>query len=323
MSPEADTSPPVIVAEGLWKRYGDTVAVEDMSLEVRPGAIFALLGPNGAGKTTTINMLTTLLPIDEGRASIAGVDVAEHPDIVRGLIGLAGQSAAVDERLTARENLDLFGRLYKIPGARRRARTTELIERFRMSDYADRPVSTCSGGERRRLDVVASLIADPPALFLDEPTTGLDPRSRVELWEEIRGLAQQGAAVVLTTQYLEEADQLADQIAVIDKGVVVASGTARRLKDDLERDVLEVRLKTQEDREIAAAALAAVGTDSTADGEGTVLSIPVSDGSASSLVMLRCIGDSGAQIVDFHYRRPTLDDVFLALTERTAAGAVR
>ncbi len=274
MSSEADTSPPVIVAEGLWKRYGEMVAVEDMSLEVRPGAIFALLGPNGAGKTTTINMLTTLLPIDEGRASIAGVDVAEHPEIVRGLIGLAGQSAAVDERLTARENLDLFGRLYKIPGARTpgshdrtdRALSDERLCRPAREHMLRRraPATGCGRQSHR----------GSAGLFLDEPTTGLDPRSRVELWEEIRGLAQQGAAVVLTTQYLEEADQLADQIAVIDKGVVVASGTARRLKDDLERDVLEVRLKTQEDREIAAAALASVGTDFTADGEGMVVVDP-------------------------------------------------
>ncbi|HET6495576.1 MAG TPA: ATP-binding cassette domain-containing protein, partial [Thermoleophilia bacterium] len=307
----------------LCKRYGDTVAVKDMSFEVGPGSIFALLGPNGAGKTTVINMLTTLLPIDGGRASIAGVDVREYPDVVRGLVGLAGQSAAVDEKLTARENLDLFGRLYKIPKAGRQARTIELIERFRMSDYADRPVSTYSGGQRRRLDVVASLIADPPALFLDEPTTGLDPRSRVELWQEIRKLAQQGTAVLLTTQYLDEADQLADRIAVIDEGVVVASGTAQLLKDDLERDVLEIRVKTPEDRQTAAAALVTEGIESADDGTGTLLSIPVPDGSASSLSILRRIEDSGALIVDFHYRRPTLDDVFLALTERTTAEAAR
>jgi len=174
---------PVIVAEGLFKAYDKTEAVLDLSFEAWAGSVFALLGPNGAGKTTTINMLTTLLPIDKGRASVAGFDLTKEPEAVRQVIGLAGQAAAVDEKLTARENLDLFGRLYKIPKAERRIRVKELIERFRMTDYANRPVGTYSGGQHRRLDVVASLIANPPALFLDEPTTGLDPRSRVELWE--------------------------------------------------------------------------------------------------------------------------------------------
>jgi len=317
VSAEPNVVAPVIVADGLSKSYDDTIAVDNLSFEVQPGSIFALLGPNGAGKTTTINMLTTLLPIDDGRASIAGVDVTEHPDVARGLIGLAGQSAAVDAKLTARENLDLFGRLYKIRKAERQARTNELIERFRMTDYADRTVDTYSGGQRRRLDVVASLIANPPALFLDEPTTGLDPRSRAELWDEIRRLADQGAAVVLTTQYLDEADQLADWVAVIDEGVIAASGTARQLKDDLEQDVLEVRLKTPEDRAAAAATLRESGVDLVESEGGTLLTIPVPGGSADGLSILRRVEDSGAPIVDFHYRRPTLDDVFLALTDRT------
>ncbi len=318
MSPEPNPVAPVIVADRLSKSYGNTIAVNNLSFEVQPGTIFALLGPNGAGKTTTINMLTTLLPIDEGRAAIAGVDVADQPDVARGLIGLAGQSAAVDKKLTARENLDLFGRLYKIRKAERHARTNELIERFRMTDYADRTVDTYSGGQRRRLDVVASLIANPPALFLDEPTTGLDPRSRTELWDEIRRLADQGAAVVLTTQYLDEADHLADWVAVIDEGVIAASGTAQQLKDDLEQDVLELHLKTAEDRAVAAATLRESGVDLTESEGGTLLTIPVPGGSAVGLAILRRIEDSGAPIVDFHYRRPTLDDVFLALTDRTA-----
>ena len=321
MSAQSTAAPPVIVADGLSKSYDKTVAVDNLSFEVRAGSIFALLGPNGAGKTTTINMLTTLLPIDQGRASIAGVDVTSQPDVARGLIGLAGQSAAVDEKLTARENLDLFGRLYKIRKTQRQARTNELIERFRMTDYADRTVDTCSGGERRRLDVVASLIANPPALFLDEPTTGLDPRSRSELWNEIRRLADQGAAVVLTTQYLDEADQLADRIAVIDEGVIAASGTARQLKDDLEQDVLEIHLKTPDDRATAASALGDAGVDFIKGDDGTLLTIPVPGGSADGLAILRRIEDSGAPIVDFHYRRPTLDDVFLALTDRTSREA--
>ena len=190
-----------------------------------------------------------------------------------------------------------------------------------MTDYADRTVDTCSGGERRRLDVVASLIANPPALFLDEPTTGLDPRSRSELWNEIRRLADQGAAVVLTTQYLDEADQLADWIAVIDDGVIAASGTARQLKDDLEQDVLEIHLKTPNDRATAASALGDAGVDFIKGDDGTLLTIPVPGGSADGLAILRRIEDSGAPIVDFHYRRPTLDDVFLALTDRTSREA--
>ena len=317
VSTQPEVAAPVIVADGLSKSYDDTVAVDNLSFEVHPGSILALLGPNGAGKTTTINMLTTLLPIDEGRASIAGIDVTAQPDVARGLIGLAGQSAAVDEKLTARENLDLFGRLYKIRKAQRQSRTHELIERFRMTDYADRTVDTYSGGQRRRLDVVASLIANPPALFLDEPTTGLDPRSRTELWGEIRRLADQGAAVVLTTQYLDEADQLADWIAVIDEGVIAASGTARQLKDDLEQDVLEIHLETPHDRVTAAGALRACGVDIIEGADGTLLTIPVPGGSADGLAILRQVEDSGAPIVDFHYRRPTLDDVFLALTDRT------
>lgn len=308
---------PVIVAEALYKSYGDTEAVRDLSFEARAGSVFALLGPNGAGKTTTINMLTTLLPIDAGRASVAGFDLTDQPDSVRRVIGLAGQAAAVDEKLTARENLEMFGRLYKQPKAERRARVDELIDRFRMSDYADRTVGTYSGGQHRRLDVVASLIANPFALFLDEPTTGLDPRSRVELWEEIRGLADSGTAVVLTTQYLEEADRLADYILIMDEGRAVATGTARELKDDLERDVLEVHFSTEDDLNRAVKVLENHVTDFGTDPAVRQLTIPVPGGSASSLVLLRRIEDEGISVVDFHYRRPTLDDVFLTHTYGT------
>jgi ABC-2 type transport system ATP-binding protein len=310
---------PVIVAEGLYKSYGETEAVLDLSFEAWAGSVFALLGPNGAGKTTTINMLTTLLPIDQGRASVAGFDLAREPEAVRQVIGLAGQAAAVDEKLTARENLEMFGRLYKIPKPARRARVEELIERFRMSDYADRTVSTYSGGQRRRLDVVASLIANPPALFLDEPTTGLDPRSRVELWEEIRGLADGGTAVVLTTQYLEEADRLADYLLIMDEGREVATGTARELKDDLERDVLEVHFSSEDDLHRAVRALEDHVGDYGTDPGSRQLTIPVPGGSRNSLALLRRIEDAGIPVVDFHYRRPTLDDVFLTHTYATEA----
>ncbi|NNC39368.1 MAG: ATP-binding cassette domain-containing protein [Acidimicrobiia bacterium] len=310
---------PVIVAEGLWKSYGDVPAVRDLSFTVRAGTIFGLLGPNGAGKTTTINMLTTLLPIDSGTASVSGFDLEASPDAVRQVIGLAGQAAAIDEKLTARENLEMFGRLYKMPKTARRRRVEELIDQFRMTEYADRPVSTYSGGQRRRLDVVAALIASPPALFLDEPTTGLDPRSRVELWDEIRALADGGTAVVLTTQYLEEADRLADYIVIMDQGTVVAAGTAAELKDNLDRDVLEVHFGSVEDLEKAIGLLnrEEYGTD-TATAQ---LTIPVNDGSASSLAMLRRFEDAGIPIIDFHYRRPTLDDVFMSHTDEEPAGA--
>jgi ABC-2 type transport system ATP-binding protein len=308
----------VIIAEGLGKSYGDQAAVRDLSFAVAHGTVLGLLGPNGAGKTTTIDMLTTLLPIEQGRASVVGFDVATQPDLVRQVVGLAAQSAAVDEKLTARENLRLFGRLYRMSSDRAKARADELIERFDMTDFADRPAETYSGGERRRLDVVSSLIADPPALFLDEPTTGLDPYSRAQLWQAIRELADDGAAIVLTTQYLEEADSLADEIVIIDEGSVVASGSASKLKDDLERDVLEILLDSDAD---AASAAALVGSDvewGSRNGR-TVLALPVSDGARSSLDTLRRLDSAGIELVDFQLRRPTLDDVFLALTRTGAA----
>ena len=224
---------PVIEAVGLRKSFAGTVAVDGLSFAVEPGSVLALLGPNGAGKTTAIKLLTTLLPPEGGRAVIAGHDVAREPDAVRRNIGLAGQSAAVDEKLTVRQNLDLFGRLYHLPGPSRRARVDELVERFGMREYADRLAEQLSGGERRRLDLVAALIADPAAIFLDEPTTGLDPRGRLAIWAEIRAMRDAGAAVVLTTQYLEEADELADRIVIFDRGAVVASGTSEELMDRL------------------------------------------------------------------------------------------
>jgi ABC-2 type transport system ATP-binding protein len=305
---------PVVVASGLWKAYGETQAVRDLSFEARAGEVMGLLGPNGAGKTTTIKMLTTLLPIDSGSATVAGFDVATQADAVRQVIGLAGQSAAVDELLTARENLELFGRLYKIPRKERAARIGHLIDRFELGEFADRPAKTYSGGQRRRLDVVASLIALPPALFLDEPTTGLDPRSRVEIWEEIRDLADGGAAVVLTTQYLEEADRLSDRIVIIDEGVVAATGTSGELKDDLERDVFEVHLHSSADLDAAVATLEGLAVDVARDPEQSELQIPLADGAGQSLDILRRLDAAGIEIADFQLRKPTLDDVFLTLT---------
>ena len=305
----------MIEVRGLRKSFGDTIAVDGLSFDVRAGSVLGLLGPNGAGKTTTIKMLTTLLPIDGGTASVAGFDVASQARMVRQVIGLAGQAAAVDEKLTARENLDLFGRLYHLPAGQRKRRVEELVERFDLTEFADRPAETYSGGQRRRLDVVASLIVDPPALFLDEPTTGLDPRSRAEIWEAIRALAKEGTAVVLTTQYLDEADQLSDDIVVIDRGRVIGEGTASELKSSLQRDVLEVTVTEAANRDRAAGLLNGAEVVAIDD---TTLQLPVSQ-PADSLAALRRVQDAGIEIADFQLRKPTLDDVFLALTGEPTA----
>jgi len=303
---------PVIAASNLQKAYGDVEAVKNLSFSVDPGRVVGLLGPNGAGKTTIVNMLATLLSIDAGSASIGGFDVALQPDQVRQLIGLAGQSAAVDEKLTARENLELFGRLYKIPRSERRRRTEELIDQFDMADFADRVAGSYSGGQRRRLDIVAALVADPPALFLDEPTTGLDPRSRATLWDTITQLADCGTAIVLTTQYLDEADRLADEVLIIDRGTVIASGTPESLKRSLQQDVLEVHIgEGQMDQAIGC--LASID-GLNVDEEQRSISIPVGSDAAVSLEVLQRLQADSISIADFQLRRPTLDDVFLALT---------
>lgn len=304
---------PVIQARGLRKSFGDIAAVRDLSFSVAAGQVVGVLGPNGAGKTTTIKMLTTLFSIDAGSASVGGFDVQTQPDVVRQLIGVAGQSAAVDEKLTARENLELFGRLYKIPRAARKERIGELLKRFDMDSFADRPAATYSGGQIRRLDVVAALVANPAALFLDEPTAGLDPRSRAELWDAIRNLAEQGTAIVLTTQYLEEADQLADHILMIDQGRIVAEGSPTSLKRDLERDVLEVRFEDGSDLSRAVEIVGPVDGIVT-DQQEHRIRVPVGDDPAVSLNVLRGLQDGGLSISDFQLRQPTLDDVFLALT---------
>ena len=313
ISKDVSSADAVIVARGLRKSFDSVEAVKDLSFSVDAGQVVGLLGPNGAGKTTTINMLTTLVSIDAGSASVGGFDVATQPDQVRQLIGLAGQAAAVDEKLTAVENLELFGRLYKIPRAERRRRAEELIGQFDMRDFAGRVAGTYSGGQRRRLDVVAALVANPPALFLDEPTTGLDPRSRAELWDAIARLASQGTAIVLTTQYLEEADRLADHILIINEGRVVASGSPETLKKDLERDVLEVHVAEEAD---LTAALDIIGSVEglLTDVDARRIGIPVRDGASLSLDLLRRLQDGGISISDFQLRRPTLDDVFLGLT---------
>jgi ABC-2 type transport system ATP-binding protein len=306
---------PVIAATGLYKTYGDVEAVKGLSFTVEAGQIIGLLGPNGAGKTTTVNMLATLVPIDAGLVSIGGFDVARQPDQVRQLIGLAGQSAAVDEKLTARENLELFGRLYKIPRSQRRQRIEELIGQFDMTDFADRVAGSYSGGQRRRLDVVAALVADPPALFLDEPTTGLDPRSRAALWDTIVQLAARGTAIVLTTQYLDEADRLADEVLIIDRGTAIASGTPESLKRSLRKDVLEVHVG---DGELDRAVECLGATDGLViSAEEQRIGVPVGSDASASLELLQRLQGCGVSITDFQLRRPTLDDVFLTLTGST------
>lgn len=303
----------VIEVDGLTKRFGDVVAADGVTFSIGRGQVLGLLGPNGAGKTTVVRMLTTLLSIDSGSARIAGFDVASDPESVRQVIGLAGQAAAVDEKLTARENLELFARLYKLPRSRRRSRIDELIHRFDMGSFADRPAATYSGGQRRRLDIVAALVAEPLALFLDEPTTGLDPRSRAEVWDSVRNLAAAGTAILLTTQYLHEADRLADHIVVIDQGRTVATGTPDELKAEVGRDILEIHVATDGDFARARELTAAV-PGASVDADRRQVDLPITGGAEQSLSLLRTLDESGVRIDHFQFRQPTLDDAFLALT---------
>ncbi|MBE2318652.1 ATP-binding cassette domain-containing protein [Solirubrobacter sp. CPCC 204708] len=299
-----------IVAEGLRKSYGETEALAGLSLEVPRGAVYGLLGPNGAGKTTTVGVLTTLVRPDGGRAVVAGCDVAADPGGVRARIGLVGQHAALDEVLTGRQNLVLFGRLQHLGVARARARAQELLKRFGLEDAADRPAGGYSGGMRRRLDLAAGLIRSPEVLFLDEPTTGLDPRSRSEVWDSVRELAADGVTVLLTTQYLEEADRLADRIAVVDGGRVVAEGTPAELKDALAGDWIEVVLRERDDVATAVALLGRVsGAEPEVDEAGLRVSAPVRDRMGA---LAAVVGELDAE--DVALRRPTLDEVFLELT---------
>ncbi len=305
----------MIEVEGLQKSFGSVEAVAELSFSVKGGTVFGLLGPNGAGKTTTVQMLTTLLPADGGKASVAGFDVRTQADLVRQSIGLAGQQAAVDENLTGRENLVMFARLYHLPGKVAAIRADELLERFRLNEFAGRPAQTYSGGERRRLDVAASLVANPPVLFLDEPTTGLDPRSRSEIWDAISELASQGTTILLTTQYLEEADRLADRIVVIDRGRTVASGTPNELKDALGRNVLEITVSSAGDLDRAASVVSGVSSEVATDPENRAMSIRLMTDDRTGLEALRLLDGAGIALEEFQRRRPTLDEVFLALTD--------
>jgi len=306
---------PAISVSGLVKSFGEVRALDGIDLETQPGTVLGLLGPNGAGKTTAVRVLTTLLKPDAGTVRVAGLDVVADAVALRQRIGLAGQYAAVDANLTGLENLTMVGRLYGEPRAAARARGSELIERFDLVDAAGRPAKTYSGGMRRRLDLAAALVAKPPVLFLDEPTTGLDPRSRLELWSTIEELVGEGRTVLLTTQYLDEADRLADTIAVIDHGKVIAEGTSDALKDRVGGERLEVRLTDAGDGPKAVAALAAMSDTEPTSVDGTV-ALTVRQRTGAIVEAVGKLADAGVGVDDLALRRPTLDDVFLALTGR-------
>jgi ABC-2 type transport system ATP-binding protein len=301
-----------IQANNLVKKYGEVIALDGLSLEVEQGTVFGLLGPNGAGKTTTVRVLTTLLSPDSGSAIVDGVDVLKDPVHAREIMGLSGQNASVDENLTGIENLIMLGRLFRLPKKEAVIRANDLLERFNLNDAAKRIVKTYSGGMRRRLDLAASLIAKPNILFLDEPTTGLDPRSRLMMWEVIQNLVNEGTTVLLTTQYLEEADQLAKKIAVIDKGKVIAQGSADELKTQVGGERIEVVVSSSQ-TESAAQALQSMSSGKVVV-EGDHVQVPVSGGGVKVVEAVRALDIAKIEIKEIQLRRPTLDDVFLSLT---------
>ncbi|MGZ4280369.1 MAG: ATP-binding cassette domain-containing protein [Solirubrobacteraceae bacterium] len=316
----ANASEPAISVTGLVKSFGDVRALDGVDLQVPPGSVLGLLGPNGAGKTTAVRVLTTLLKPDAGTALVTGLDVVHEAAELRARIGLAGQYAAVDENLTGLENLVMVGRLYGERRAAAKRRGQELLQRFDLVEAASRPVKTYSGGMRRRLDLAAALVARPPVLFLDEPTTGLDPRSRLEVWATIEGLVAEGTTVLLTTQYLDEADRLADRIAVIDRGRVIAEGTPDELKDRVGGERLEVHLAEATAVATAVRVLAPMA-DEPPVADGQTIRLPVRRRSGTIVEAVRRLDEAGVAVDDLGLRRPTLDDVFLTLTGHAAEAA--
>jgi ABC-2 type transport system ATP-binding protein len=311
---------PAIAAEGLVKSFGDVRALDGVDLEAAPGTVLGLLGPNGAGKTTAVRVLTTLLHPDAGSARVAGMDVVSDAAKLRAQIGLAGQYAAIDDNLKGVENLAMVGRLYGMKRRDATARARELLDRFDLSEAGDRIAKTYSGGMRRRLDLAAAIVARPPVLFLDEPTTGLDPRSRLDLWATIEDLVADGTTVLLTTQYLDEADRLAHRIAVVDLGKVIAEGTPDELKSRVGGERVEVTLTDEEDAPLAASALVAMCADAPQI-EGNVVRVTVDGRGGAVMRAARLLDSTDAAVEDIAIRRPTLDDVFLTLTGHTAEEA--
>ena len=301
-----------VEAVDIVKTFGDVRALDGVTVRFEPGIVYGFLGPNGAGKTTLIRVLTTLLKPDSGSATVAGIDVLNDAVAVRQRIGLAGQYAAVDEYLTGRENIEMVGRLYNLSSAEATARADQVLERIKLADAAHRQVRTYSGGMRRRLDLAASMVGRPEVLFLDEPTTGVDPASRLDLWDLIEELVEGGTTLLLTTQYLEEADRLADRIGVIDHGKLIAEGTSDELKEQMGGDVVEIHVDS-DDRSTAAAALGRVaGEEATV--EGSSISIPAPDGASTLTAVVRELDQASIHPKDIALRKPTLDDVFLNLT---------
>jgi ABC-2 type transport system ATP-binding protein len=310
---------PAIHAHGLVKRFGSTLALDGLDLDVEEGTLLALLGPNGAGKTTAVRILTTLLKPDSGHASVAGFDVVKDAERLKSSIGLAGQEAAIDEYLTGRENMEMIGRLYHLSGRDARRRAGELLEQFELGDAADRVAKTYSGGMRRRLDLGASLVVLPPVLFLDEPTTGLDPRGRRQMWDVIASLVTEGTTVLLTTQYLEEADELAQRIAVVDSGRVIGEGTADELKTRVGGDRIELAVARDADLGRAAEIVRRHFNGQTAfDAGQRRFSGPSRDGAGELGALVRDLDAASVGVVDLQLRRPSLDDVFLTLTGHQA-----